>query len=164
MKRKKLKDPAAVGSILDEEFGRLGLKPALSRHRVVDLWPSLVNSTVARHATATRVSGSTLHVDVDSSVWMNELAAIKTTLLEKINRCVDPDAAPITDIRFRAGYRPASSPVERSGSAPPELDENDARMVREALKPLLDKDLRQAFKRVMEKDRRLKRRRGSEDE
>ena len=55
---------------------------------------------MAAHATAEAVSGSTLQVSTDSSVWMNELAAIKTVLLKKINTCLPDDVPPITDIRF----------------------------------------------------------------
>lgn len=159
MSRKKLKDAVSVGSILNGVFHRMGLKPALSRQSIVYLWPKIVNSAVARHAVAEKVTGSILHVVVDSSVWMNELAAIKDVLLDKVNGCLEASATPITDIRFSQ-----RSSIRRSGTrtaqpANPQLSDNDVRMIRGALEPVKDEDLHTILRKILEKDRQLKLRR-----
>jgi hypothetical protein len=156
MGRKKIRDAVPVGSILDDVFHRMGLKPALSRQNIIYLWPKLVNSAVARHAVAEKIVGSTLHVVVDSSVWMNELAAIKDVLLGKVNSCLKSSAAPITDIRFFQ-----RSSLKRSGTRTTprvnrELSDDDLRMIRGALEPVKDEALRTILKELLEKDRRLK--------
>ena len=139
-------------SILD----RYGLKTALSRHNVVRLWPKIVDAAVARHVQAEKVTGSTLHLVVDSSVWMNELAAMKHILIEKVNSCLEPGAAKITDIRFqqRSWAKPAEKPVEPP--LPPEPTEQDLRIARRILEPVKDEGLREVVSRILEKDRKLK--------
>ncbi|MEJ2718296.1 MAG: DUF721 domain-containing protein [Deltaproteobacteria bacterium] len=156
MSRKKIKDAVPVGSILDDVFHRMGLKPALSRQSIVYLWPKIVNSAVARHAVAEKIVGSTLHVAVDSSVWMNELAAIKDVLLGKVNSCLEASATPITDIRFFQRSYLRRSPTRTSPRVYPQLTDDDLRMIRGALEPVKDEALRTVLKEILEKDRRLK--------
>lgn len=156
MKYDRKSKPEAAGSILAGAFNRMGLNPAIARHRIVNLWPKIVDRVVAAHATAETVSGSTLHVSTDSSVWMNELAAIKTVLLEKINACLPADVPPITDIRFfqRSSRRhgPKKAPSPRSY----EPNEKDLEADRRLLESVKDPDLRIVFERILRKDRRLK--------
>lgn len=159
MSRRKLKDAVPVGSILDDLFHRMGLKEAISRQSIVSMWPKIVNSAVARHAVAEKVTGSTLHVAVDSSVWMNELAAIKDVLLDKVNRCLEPSAARVTDIRFFQRSSIRRSSTRRVQPPDPELSDDDMRMIRGALEPVKDEDLHNILKKILEKDRKLKLRR-----
>jgi hypothetical protein len=154
--------PRSAGRILQGTLKQLGLHAGLSRHRVVHLWPKIVEPTVARHAKAEKVSGSTLYVIVDSSVWMNELAAIRNLLLEKVNSRLAPDASPITEIRFmqRSWARvPESKTPEPE---PPVLGEADRRLVGAMLEPVKDEDLRRMLQRILEKDLALRIRRGAQ--
>ena len=153
--------PESAGSILSGAFERMGLKPAIARHRIVNLWPKIVDKVVAAHATAEAVSGSTLQVSTDSSVWMNELAAIKTVLLKKINTCLPDDVPPITDIRFYQRSSRSSMTRETPPSqdfAPTEKDIETDRLLLESVK---DSDLRIVFERILRKDRRLRYRLGA---
>jgi hypothetical protein len=164
MKYDRKSRPEAAGSILAGAFDRMGLKPAIARHRIVNLWPRIVDKVVAAHATAETVSGSTLQVSTDSSVWMNELAAIKTVLLEKINACLPADAPPITDIRF---YQRSSRRHTAQEAPPPrsfEPNEKDLEADRILLESVKDPDLRMVFERILRKDRHLKARIGSDDD
>lgn len=164
MKRPKLKEPIAARSILDRIVNQFGLRAGLSRHRVIHRWPEIVGPGVARHSRATEVKGSVLHVAVDSSVWMNELAAIRIALLEKLNSLLEEGAAPITDIRFRQvssiGFPDARS-VEPEAS--PSHDEELSGVARTALAPVKDNDLRSLLERILLKDQRLKRRRNRDE-
>jgi predicted nucleic acid-binding Zn ribbon protein len=163
MSRKRNKTAFPVGSVLDEALAAAGLKAAFSRHRVVAIWPRIVSSAVARHAVAEKVVGPVLHVAVDSSVWMNELAAIKIVLLEKVNAALDPAAAPITDIRFyqssRVGRTKAAPPI----SAPPPLSEDDLAKVSKSLEGVKDEELKAILRRIMEWDLQLKHQRKPAD-
>jgi len=161
MKRRRRKNLVSAGSVLRRVLDRYGLNTSLSRHNIVSLWPKIVDSTVARHVQAEKVTGSTLHLVVDSSVWMNELAAMKHVLLEKVNACLEPDAARITDIRFqqRSWARVAEEPIERP--LPPAPTEQDLRIARTILEPVKDEDLREVLSRLLEKDRKLKFDRGA---
>jgi hypothetical protein len=156
MKRRRRKNLVSAGSVLSSVLERYGLKTSMSRHSVVALWPKIVDAAVARHVQAEKVTGSTLHLVVDSSVWMNELAAMKYILLQKVNASLEPDAARITDIRFRqcswasAGVKPIERPI------PPEPTEQELRIARKILEPVEDQDLREVVGRILEKDRKLK--------
>jgi len=159
MSREKRSEPIPAGQVLQKVFKIRGWKSALSRHRIIALWPKIVDATVARHARAEKLSGSTLHVVVDSSVWMNELAAIKNVLLEKVNARLEPGAAAITDLRFhqRSWARQNEPPLPVYTE--PHLSEKDVRLDRQLLEPVRDDELKPLLKRILEKDRRLKNRR-----
>ncbi len=152
--------PVAAGAALRKVLNSLGLQSALSRHNVIQLWPKIVEAPVSTHAQAEKLVGSTLYVAVDSSVWMNEIAAIKNVLLEKINSCLPKRVAAITDIRFHQRSWARAKPPEPQADAPSPPTEKDTRMVRQVLEPIKDEDLRAALMRILEKDRQLKCRRG----
>ncbi len=153
--------PARIGSILPRIIESKGLKAAFSRHRVIKLWPEIVSPAVASHAVAEKVIGSVLHVVVDSSVWANELAAVKHVLLEKVNATLDAQAAQITDIRFRQGSWVARRAGEPSQpEPPPDLSEQESEMVEAAVKRITDEELRSVLRRILTEDMRLKHGRG----
>ena len=155
--------PVTAGAILRKALNGLGLRAALSRHNVIQLWPKIVGEPVSSHAQAEKLVGSTLYVIVDSSVWMNEIAAIKNVLLEKINSCLPPRVATITDIRFHQRSWAEAKPSEPHPSVPyPPPTEQDVRVARQVLEPVKDEDLKDLLKRILEKDRRLKSRRKSD--
>jgi hypothetical protein len=156
MKRRRQKKLVSAGSVLRSVLDRYGLKTSMSRHNVVALWPKIVDSTVARHVQAEKVTGSTLHLVVDSSVWMNEMAAMKHILIEKVNASLEPDAARITEIRFRqcSWAKVDVKPIERP--LPPEPTEQERRIAHKILEPVKDEDLREVVGRILEKDRKLK--------
>jgi hypothetical protein len=164
MSHRQPKGPVRAASILRSTLKRLGLHAGLSRQRVVHAWPKIVEATVARHARAERLTGSTLHVIVDSSVWMSELAAVKTLLLEKVNAYIASDASPITDIRFSQRSWGKPLPREPERLPLPEPTGADTKVVNQLLEPVKDEEVRAVLKRILEKDRVLKRRRsGSSD-
>lgn len=157
MKRNRLKEPVKAGSVLGKLLSEFGLRNALSKHALVNLWPKIVDAPIARHAKAERVAGSTLHVIVDSSVWMNELSAVKTVLIEKLNEHVRSGEAAITDIRFNQRSWAKQEPQTPSNAQPQKLTPEDVRMVRTLLEPVRDAGVRQVIKRILEKDVLLKR-------
>lgn len=152
-----MKEPLAIKSVLGPILESAGLAAAVARQRIVREWSMIVSPAVARHAVADRVSGSILHVVTDSSVWMNELAAIKSVLLEKINASLDPGTPPITDIRFtqRSGIgSPPEFPAARE-DAP--LSDEDLLAVEQVLAPVKDTELRSILRSIFHKDLQLKR-------
>lgn len=153
--------PENAGSIITKALEALGLGPALARQRVVNLWPTIVHAAIAKHAHAERLSGSTLYVAVDSSVWMNELAAIKSVLLKKVNACLGPDAAPITDIKFSLKSDAGCHKQETSIQEPPDTHEEEPEGIRELLESVREDELREVFRKIMKKDRKLRSRRES---
>jgi predicted nucleic acid-binding Zn ribbon protein len=156
MKRRRQTKIVSAGSVLRGVLGRYGLNASISRHNVVTLWPKIIDAAVARHVKAEKVTGATLHLEVDSSVWMNELAAMKHVLLEKVNAALEPGAAKITDIRFRQRSWAKSDKKEVEQPLPPEATEQELRLARTILAPVTDDSLRDVMSRILDKDRKLK--------
>ena len=162
MKGKNPHIPKNVGSVLRDVLKSMGLGVPLSRHNLVRLWPKIVDSTVAGHARVEQISGSTLVLAVDSSVWMNELAAIKGLLLEKVNACLEPDAAPITEIRFLQRSWAKRRESSLTTTQPPPVTPQEAQIIDSVLAPVTDPELKAILARILEKDRKLKWRRCGE--
>jgi predicted nucleic acid-binding Zn ribbon protein len=63
----------------------LGLGKKLSEQRAVIEWPDVVGERVAAHSRATRVDAGRLFVEVDSSVWAQELSLMRRRILREMN-------------------------------------------------------------------------------
>jgi hypothetical protein len=162
MKGKNPGFPQNAGSVLRDVLNRMGLGVPLSRHNLVRLWPKIVDSTVASHARVEQISGSTLVLAVDSSVWMNELSAIKILLLQKVNARLEPEAPPITEIRFVQRSWAKRRETRETTTKPPPMTPQEAEILESVLAPVTDPDLKAIFARILEKDRKLKWRRCGE--
>lgn len=149
----------SAGKVLGALLAQWGLAGSLARYSLVTDWPRMVEPSLARHAKAHKIVDSTLYVIVDSSVWMNELAALKMVLLEKINSSLPSGTPPIRDIRFQQRSWGFGSNEEPGESPVPAPDEERQHTVSKILAPLEDEELRSVIIRILEKDRRLKWRR-----
>lgn len=94
--------PKSVGTALGEALGRLDLDKARSLDEIGSHWSEIVGSEVASHARPVGRKGDVLHVEVDSSVWCQELQLRSPELLRAL-RDHAGDTAP-KDLCFRVGY------------------------------------------------------------
>ena len=164
MKRKNSSYPKPAGSVLLDTLRQMGLGATLVRQSIVTRWPKIVDSVVGKRARAERLMGDTLYVVVDSSVWMNELCAIKYVLLEKLNANLDHDVPKIKDIRFtqlswnRQSFKepPACSPNNLTVSPP---DEKSIMISKQGIDAVKDSETRRILERIIEKDACFKARR-----
>ena len=163
MKNKTKSPVTKVGSVLRGALERMGLEAPLARHNIARLWPKIVDSAIARHAQVESVSGSTLVLAVDSSVWMNEMSAIRNLLLQKVNASLPPGAAPFTEIRFMQRSWAKAPDAKRQKPQPPELTEQESRVVGKILEPVKDPDLKMVLQKILEEDRKLKWKRDSKE-
>jgi predicted nucleic acid-binding Zn ribbon protein len=90
-----------IGKVLRDVINDLGLAKKMSEQRAVTEWPEIVGPRVAEHARALRVSGGRLFVEVDSSVWSQELSLMKRRILREVNRRVGRQA--IEHVHFVLG-------------------------------------------------------------
>ena len=74
-----------VATLLENALRRLGLERRLEEYQVVEAWGTVVGEGVARHTTATSIRDGVLFVDVDSSVWMQELQLLRGEIIERLN-------------------------------------------------------------------------------
>jgi len=75
----------SIGEILHQVVRGLGVGKKLNEQRAVVEWPEVVGDRVAAHSRATRVDGGRLFVEVDSSVWAQELSLMRRRILEELN-------------------------------------------------------------------------------
>ena len=90
-----------IGKILTDVLRDLGLSKKLSEQRAVVEWSDIVGRRVAEHARALRVDNGRLFVEVDSSVWLQELTLMKRSVLRQINDQIGRKA--IDNIHFVLG-------------------------------------------------------------
>lgn len=93
-------EPEKIGNFLESVLEKSGLASQISRNGVLDKWSLVVGNKVAEVTEAKAVQGSTLFVEVRSSIWLNELSFMKKTLLVKINQGLT-EKARIDRIIFR---------------------------------------------------------------
>jgi len=98
--------------ILSEILAPYRLGPTSNPARVGEVWERAVGPVVARNASPAAVKQRLLLVNVNSSVWLQELHFQKATLIARINQ--EAGEVLVEDIRFKIG--PLSS--ARGASAP----------------------------------------------
>lgn len=74
-----------VGPVLGELLRGLGLAARLAEYRAVSAWAATVGPVVAAHAQATSIQDGVLFVEVDSSVWLQELGLLRESIIERLN-------------------------------------------------------------------------------
>lgn len=84
-----------VGSILDKVMQDLGLSKRYSEQKAVLFWKKLVGKRILKKTKPLYARNGKLVVEVENSVWMNELLFLKPKIIEKLNseigKCVIED-------------------------------------------------------------------------
>jgi hypothetical protein len=144
--RKKSK-PIAISGVLRELTGGLRFGDMLEQARVYRIWRESVGDAVARNTCPATIRGSVLHVNVSSSVWVQQLRFLGDMLLEKINAGLT--GFKLTDIRFRVG--PVNAQQESGAPRPlPELAIPEQEKAERESAAIGDPELREAFRHLME--------------
>lgn len=136
-----------IDSVLKEIARDLKFEDRMEQVLLYRLWQDAVGDAVARNASPVLVRGGVLHVNVTSSVWVQQLHFLRDMLLQKINAGLS--GTKISDIRFKVG--PVVSPVEQlSGHGPlPELDATEKLSTETESANIQDPELREAFQEFM---------------
>jgi hypothetical protein len=90
-----------LASILDDIAQRFGLSVKLLEHRLQRQWPAIVGEHVAAHTRPESIRFKKLYVIADSSVWVQQLAFLKPSLLASINTAAGHPV--VADIVLRVG-------------------------------------------------------------
>jgi hypothetical protein len=104
-----------LASILDDIAQRFGLSVKLLEHRLQRQWPAIVGEHVAAHTRPESIRFKKLYVIADSSVWVQQLAFLKPSLLASINTAAGHPV--VADIVLRVGEVEHQMP--RDGSESP---------------------------------------------
>ncbi|HZM15444.1 MAG TPA: DUF721 domain-containing protein [Candidatus Krumholzibacteria bacterium] len=74
-----------VGPVVGALLQGLGLEKRLQEYEAVHVWEDVVGAAVAAHARATAIQEGVLFVEVDSSVWLQELGLLRESIVERLN-------------------------------------------------------------------------------
>ena len=94
--------PVPLGQVIGRVLGDLGLDAAVAAFRLAERWEEIVGVEVARHCRPVAMRGDVLELEVDTSVWCQELQLASPELLQALRRAL-ADEAP-AHVRFRVGY------------------------------------------------------------
>jgi predicted nucleic acid-binding Zn ribbon protein len=85
-----------VGSILDGVLADSGYLAVAREGALLEHWPRIAGAHIAAVAKAERVESGIIYIRVSSAPWRQELAYLKQTLLDKMQK----ECSTIRDIVF----------------------------------------------------------------
>ncbi len=91
-----------VGGVIGSVLSELGLEASAQAFRVGESWDEAVGAEVASHAQPLGMRGQVLEIQVDTSVWCQQLQMRRSELLTTLRESLGEDAP--EDLRFRVGY------------------------------------------------------------
>ena len=94
--------PTAVGELVGQVLGELGLDGVARAHEIGACWEDAVGAQVASHCRPIGLRGEVLELEVDSPVWAQQLQLRKPELLSALERSLGSRAP--RELRFQVGY------------------------------------------------------------
>ena len=93
---------SSIQEIIQNILDKLAYKDGFKKAWIEKHWPDLVGSEASRHSLPQRVERAVLFVNVDSSVWNQELFMRRRQLLEKINGSFSHVI--LNDVKYQIGH------------------------------------------------------------
>jgi hypothetical protein len=91
-----------VSDILTGVLGKMRLEQRLDESRIQQIWPQVIDPTVAAHASPANFAKGTLFVLVDSNVWLDEIVRYRRhEILERLQTALGKTV--VQKISFRLG-------------------------------------------------------------
>jgi len=134
--------PERISESLEALLRRLDPGGTWILFRLVKAWPEIVGEAIARRTEVVALKGQTAVIKVSSALWIQELGALKGSILQKLKEKL-PDVA-VSDLHFVYG---------RLKRKPSRLQRMPPRELRVAITgiELKDPQLQQAFDRLIER-------------
>jgi hypothetical protein len=155
--KRRAKRPFPLGEILENFFGRSGLKARLTEQRALDSWGRAVGKGIGEQTQPIRIQNRVLQVRVSNSVWIQQLQFMKGMILSKIKE--EPGMEDLEDLRFFIGeveggegddgiadHRPGEG--EREAKGWEKLSEAEMTRIRREVEALADPELRKIFESI----------------
>jgi len=149
--------PSPVSEVLGRVFSRRGIVKKMKEMELLKLWTEVVGKEIDRHTYPFAVRKGKLFVRVDSSGWLAQLTYLKDKIISEFNK--KQRRKTIKDIYFRLGEIKKSGGVKTKNLYPWEkvkLEKAELDRIRKSLKGVKDKTLHQVLRRVLIKDKKLK--------
>jgi hypothetical protein len=137
---------------LEKVLSRRGLGRKLQEYRLFSRWERAVGTMIARHTQPSAIRGKKLTVIVDSSAWMQQLSLLRPEILAKVNQCLGEEAVDAVVLRIGELDLPAVSPQHEEPLPVGELDAEERRKMEEYVAAIADPEVRESFRRIIERD------------
>lgn len=91
-----------ISELVPEVIKKLKLEERRQQAEIVNIWNTLIDPNITAHAQPTALVRGTLIVNVDSSVWLNEIVQFRRQeILKKLQDCFGKEK--LKRISFRIG-------------------------------------------------------------
>jgi len=97
----------SLRTILRSAATALGVERAAHEALIVEMWSEIVGQEAGAHAHPVELRGTTLLVEVEPGLWVQELSARRGQFVEAINRRLEGRV--VAEIRIRPGRRSLSA-------------------------------------------------------
>lgn len=77
--------PKPISEKLWEVFAKLRIDKHLCEYLALENWERIVGETLSSHTHPRNIKNGVLYVDVDSSIWAQELSLLKPKILKDLN-------------------------------------------------------------------------------
>ncbi|MGB9857826.1 MAG: DciA family protein [Dictyoglomaceae bacterium] len=77
--------PKLISEELWEVFAKLKIDKHICEYLAIENWGKIVGETLSSHTHPRAVKNGVLYVDVDSSIWAQELSLLKPKIIEDLN-------------------------------------------------------------------------------
>jgi len=155
--RPPMKNAASVATLLKEIFRHRGYDSKIEEHRAFVLWDKIVGEQIATRTRPVRIRDGVMHVQVDHTVWMQQLQLLKPKILEKLRRAVP--GTEIRDLFFRVSASAHSKQRIPSKEKVPQrrnyLTEDDLNSIRSTTGSIEDSETRMALTSLLIKQKNL---------
>lgn len=141
----------SLSALLRSAAAALGVERAAHEALIAGMWPEIAGSQIAAHARTAELRGSTLLLEVDPGLWVQEVSARRGQFIEAINRQLG--ARVVAEIRIRPGRGETAAAGEPTETQPPakphELSAEELAGIEGAVAEITDPELREAARRAM---------------
>jgi len=90
-----------LDQLLQDALQGSALEPGLRRQGALDAWEDIVGPQIAQHSRAIGLSDGVLLVQVDGSVWAQELAMLRGHIQARLDEQLG--SGTVREVRFRSG-------------------------------------------------------------
>jgi hypothetical protein len=137
----------ALRTILQAASRALGVQRVAHEVAIQEMWAEVAGVAAAAHSRPAGLRASTLLVDAEAGLWIQELSAQRGGIAAEINRRLG--VVVVTEIRIRPGRVNRPEAEAPPAAAPAELSGEDLAHVERTVAEIADPDLRDATRRAM---------------
>ena len=149
----------SLRAILRSAAAAWGVERAAHEAMIVEMWADVVGAESAAHSKPAGLRGTTLLVNSDPGLWVQELSARRGRFADEINRRLG--ARVVTDIRIRPQANPMVPPPVTAGGTvriEAELSADERGAIDRTVAEIADPALRETARKVMADQMRWRKR------